>query len=100
MAYYALSYTLGFAIAMLVWPLNSMLTASLPKYYDDADLAVVKTVFKYALKYFLAAAIPPVFIVSSLSKPLLLLLSTPEIAANGYLVTPFIAVSALLWGLD
>ena len=98
-AYYAPSYTLGFAIAILVWPLNLMLTASLPKYYDDADLAVVKTVFKYALKYFLAAAIPSVFIVSSLSKPLLLLLSTPQIAANGYLVTPFIAVSALLWGI-
>ncbi|MGZ4891772.1 MAG: oligosaccharide flippase family protein [Halobacteriota archaeon] len=98
-AYYAPSYTLGFVIAMLVWPLTLMLAAFLPKHYDDADLAVVKTVFKYALKYFLAAAIPLVFILSSLSRPLLLLLSTPEIAANGYLVTPFIAVSALLWGV-
>ncbi len=98
-AFYAPSYTLGFAISMLAWPLILMLAAALPRYYDDADLAVVQTVFKYALKYFLAAAIPAVFIISSLSRPLLVLLSTPEIAANGYLVTPFIAVRALLWGV-
>ncbi len=98
-AFYAPSYTLGFAISMLAWPLILMLTAALPRYYDDADLVAVQTVFKYALKYFLAVAIPSVFIVSCLSRPLLLLLSTPEIAAHGYLVTPFIAVSALLWGI-
>ncbi|MGZ4891911.1 MAG: oligosaccharide flippase family protein [Halobacteriota archaeon] len=98
-AFYAPSYTLGFVISMLAWPLVLMITAALPRHYDDADFAVIKTVFKYALKYFLAVAIPAVFIISSLSRPLLLFLSTPEIAANGYLVTPFIAVSALLWGI-
>jgi O-antigen/teichoic acid export membrane protein len=97
-AYYSPSYTLGFVIAMLASPFNLMMASFLPKHYDDDDLAVVKTVCKYALKYFLAAAIPSVFIVSSLSKPLLLALSTPEIASNGYLVTPFIAFSALVWG--
>ena len=99
-AYYAPSYTLGILIQMLAVPFNSMLAASLPKHHDDANVTVVETMLKYALKYFLAVAIPCIFILSILSKSILLALSTPEIASNGYFVTPFIAVSALLWGAE
>jgi O-antigen/teichoic acid export membrane protein len=97
-AYYGPSYTLGMLIAMLATPFSLMLAASLPKHYDGVDTAIVQNVFKYTLKYFLAAAIPSFFILSILSKPLLLALSTPEIASNGYLVTPFVAAAAVLWG--
>jgi O-antigen/teichoic acid export membrane protein len=97
-AYYGPSYTLGMLIAMLATPFSLMLAASLPKHYDGVDTTIVRNVFKYTLKYFLAAAIPSFFIISILSKPLLLALSTPEIASNGYLVTPFVAAAAVLWG--
>jgi O-antigen/teichoic acid export membrane protein len=53
---------------------------------------------KYSLKYYLAIAIPSFFAVSILSKQLLLVLSTQEIAINGYLVTPFVAAAMLLTG--
>jgi O-antigen/teichoic acid export membrane protein len=46
----------------------------------------------------LLLAIPSAFGLSLLSKPLLTILSTPEIASQGYLITPFIAVSFLLFG--
>ena len=52
----------------------------------------------YSLKYFLLITIPSVFILSLLSKPILMVITTPEIALNGYLVTPFVALSALLFG--
>jgi O-antigen/teichoic acid export membrane protein len=51
------------------------------------------------MKYFLALAIPSVVGLSLLSRPLLTILSTPEIAAQGYLITPFVAICALLYGI-
>jgi O-antigen/teichoic acid export membrane protein len=44
-------------------------------------------------------SIPAVFGLSLLSKPILSVLSTPEIASKGYLITPFTAVTALFFGI-
>ena len=96
--YYSPGYTLGNMINMFMAPLAFMLPVVLSKYYDENNMKEVKTVLKYSLKYFLAIAIPSVFGVSLLSKPILTILSTPEIASQGYLITPFVAVSALLLG--
>ncbi|MEW6011597.1 MAG: polysaccharide biosynthesis C-terminal domain-containing protein [Euryarchaeota archaeon] len=97
--YYSPGYTLGNTITMLLVPFSTLLPAVLSKYYDENKINEVKTVFSYSLKYFLILAIPSVFGISLLSKPLLMVLTTPEIASNGYLVTPFVAISALLSGL-
>jgi O-antigen/teichoic acid export membrane protein len=43
-------------------------------------------------------ALPCVFAVSILSKPLLLVLTTQQIATNGYLVTPLVAAGTALVG--
>jgi O-antigen/teichoic acid export membrane protein len=96
--YYTPGYTLGNIIHMFLAPLAFMLPAVLSKYYDVGNIGEVKTVFKYSLKYFLLLAIPATFGLSLLSKPILTILSTPEIAAQGYLITPFVAASALLFG--
>jgi O-antigen/teichoic acid export membrane protein len=97
--YYSPGYTLGNTINMFIAPLSFMLPAVLSKYYDEANLENVKTVLSYSVKYFLALAIPSVMGLSLLSKPLLTILTTPEIAEQGYLVTPFLALSGLLFGL-
>lgn len=100
--YYSPGYILGSVILMLYTPFSILLPSILPKYYDNERLEEVNTYIKYSLKYFLLAAIPSVFILSFLSKPILIIISTPEIASNGYLITPFIAVSSLLigtWGI-
>ena len=97
--YYSPGYTLGNIIAMFIAPLSFMLPAVLSKYYDENNIKEVKTILKYSLKYFLLLTIPSAFGLSLLSKPLLMILSTPEIASRGYLVTPFVAVSAVLFGI-
>ncbi|MCK4731023.1 MAG: polysaccharide biosynthesis protein [Methanophagales archaeon] len=96
--YYSPGYILGSSISMFMTPLSFMLPAVLSKYYDENNMKEVKIVLKYSLKYFLLFAIPSTFGLSLLSKPLLTILSTPEIASQGYLITPFIALGALLFG--
>jgi len=96
--YYSPGYTLGNMINMFLAPLAFMLPPVLYKCYDENNMKAVKTVLKYSLKYFLAIAIPSVFGLSLLSKPMLTILSTPEIALQGYLITPLVATSALLFG--
>ena len=96
--YYSPGYVLGSIISMFAAPLVFMLPAVISKYHDENDVEAVKTVLSHSLKYFLLIAIPSTFGLSLLSKPLLTILSTPEIASQGYMITPFAAVSSLLLG--
>lgn len=96
--YYSPGYSLGGIVGMFFAPLTFMLPAVLSKYYDENNLEEVRTILSYSLKYFLTIAIPSTFGVSLLSKPLLMILSTPEIATQGYIITPFVALSTLLFG--
>jgi O-antigen/teichoic acid export membrane protein len=97
--YYSPGYTLGYTITMLLVPFSTLLPSVLTKYYDENKMENVKTVLTYSLKYFLIIASPSVVGISLLSKPILMILTTPDIAINGYLVTPFVAISALLSGI-
>ena len=97
--YYSPGYALGNIIIMFITPLSFLLHPVLSKLYDERKEEEVKNYLKYALKYFLMLAIPSAFGLSLLSKQLLTILSTPEIASHGYLITPFVAASALLFGV-
>ena len=96
--FYSPGYTLGNIINMLSYPFSLMLPAVLANYYDKGDIIKVETILNYSFKYFLVIAIPSTIGLSLLSKPILLLLSTPEIASNGYLVTPFVALGGIFLG--
>jgi O-antigen/teichoic acid export membrane protein len=97
--YYAPGYTLGNIILMILSPFTTLLPAVLVSYYEENKINEIKVYLTYSLKYFLLIAIPSAFGLSVLSKPILLILTTPEIAINGYLVTPFVTLSALLFGI-
>ena len=97
--YYSPGYTLGNIIVMVLAPFALLLPSVLPKYYDENNLEKVRIFIKYSMKYFLLIAIPAAFGLSILSKPILMILTTPDIATNGYLVTPFVAASAVLFGV-
>jgi O-antigen/teichoic acid export membrane protein len=97
--YYAPAYALGNAILIISSALVVLLPSVLVKHYDEGNMEDVRTIMKYSLKYYAGIAIPCTFAVSVLSKPLLTILSTPQIAANGYLVTPFVAAGSLLLGV-
>ncbi len=97
--YYNPGYALGGIILMFMTPVDFVLVAVVAKYYDEQRIDVVRDIFKYAIKFFLILAIPAFFGLSILSKPILTILSTPEIANQGYLLTPFIAFSMVLTGV-
>lgn len=97
--YYSPGYTFGSMVRIFIEPLNFMLPMVLSKDYDENKLDEVRKMMCYSLKYFLMFAIPAVFGLSLLSKPLLVILSTPEIASKSYLITPFVAFSMLLFGI-
>ncbi len=97
--YYSPGYILGTIIVMLAAPFSTLLFPTLSKYHDEKNIKKVKGYFKYSIKYFLFISIPAVFGLSVLSKPLLIIITTQEIANNGYLVTPFIALGSLFYGL-
>lgn len=96
--YFSPGYTLGNMISLFIAPLSFMLPATLSKHYDEHEVEEVKTIMGFSLKYFLALGIPSVFGLSILSRSILNVLSTPEIASQGYLVTPFVALSSLFFG--
>lgn len=96
--YYSPGYTLGNINTIFIGPFSVLLSAMLARYYDANDIISIKNILKYSLKYFLAIAIPSTIGLALLSKPLLIILSSAEIANNGYLITPFIALSAMLYG--
>ncbi|MBP2044976.1 flippase [Methanobacterium aggregans] len=97
--YYSPGYTLGNIIMLILAPFTLLLPSVLPKYYEDNNMEQVDVFLKYSLKYFLLVAIPSAVGLSLLSKPILNILTTTEIAANGYLITPFVALSAILIGI-
>jgi len=95
---YSPGYTLGNVINMFFAPLSFILPPVLSVYYDKNNFDEVRTMLSYSMKYFALMAIPSAFGLSLLSKPILMLLATPEIAFEGYLITPFTALSSLLFG--
>jgi O-antigen/teichoic acid export membrane protein len=98
--YYSPGYMLGGIIEMYMLPLIILLMPVISKLYDEGKEEDVKTYMAYTLKSFLMLAIPSAFGLSILSKQILILLSTPEIASYGYLIVPFTAVSMILFGAD
>jgi O-antigen/teichoic acid export membrane protein len=96
--YYSPGYNAGAALSMIAAPLVVLLPAILSKHYDEDNFADVRTIMTYSLKYYAGIVIPSVFALSVLSKPLLTILTTQQIAANGYLVTPFVAAGTALLG--
>lgn len=96
--YYSPGYQLGWMISLLAVPFTILAPTAIYEYYDTNQIAEVKTIIRYSIKYFLAVAVPAAFVFSVLSKPILLVLTTPAIATNGYLITPFTAFSSVLFG--
>lgn len=97
--YYSPSYALGSILLMFLSPFALLLPAVLPKYFEAGDLKQVNVFLKYSMKYFLIITIPAAIGLSILSKSLLMIISTPEIVLNGYLITPFVCLGAIFMGI-
>lgn len=97
--YYVPAYIVSSSINLFIAPFVFVLPAILSKFFDENKIDEVKTYLKYSLKYFLIIGIPSVFGLSILSKQLLTIFSTPEIAQQSYYIVPFVALSILLFGI-
>lgn len=97
--YYVPAYIIGNSIMLLVLPFVIVLPSVLSQLFDENEIDQVRIYLKYSLKYFLLIAVPCVFGVSVLSKQLLKLFATEEIASQSFLVVPFVAISILLYGI-
>jgi len=96
--YYNPAYSLSMVVLIMVSPLRFLLPPTLSKLYDEGRLEEVKRYLSYSMKYFLLLALPAAVGLSLLSRPWLEVLTTPEIAANGYLVTPIVAFAMIFYG--
>jgi len=96
---YAAAYGLGIIIYNLSTPIQKALKPNLSRSYDEGNMTDVKHQLKQILRLYLMFAIPSFFGLLALSKPALLLLSTREIALQGYLITPIVALAGVLWGV-
>ncbi len=98
--YYAPAYSIGMLLVFFIIPITSILTVVLPKFFDENNIDEVKNYLSHSLKYFLLIMTPAVFGVSILSRQLLTIFSTEEIASNAYFITPFIAASMFVYGIS
>ncbi|WP_409200567.1 oligosaccharide flippase family protein [Methanobrevibacter sp. DSM 116169] len=96
---YSPGYALGSILLMFLSPFAVLLPSILPTYYDEGNISKVNIFLKYSMKYYLLLTIPAAIGMSILSKELLLLLTTPEIAYGGYMITPFVCLGALFMGI-
>jgi O-antigen/teichoic acid export membrane protein len=96
--YYSPGYTLGNIITIFIGPFSVLLPSILSRHFDKNEMNEVEFHLRISMKFFLILAIPSAFGLSLLSEPILVVLTTPEIAQNSYLVTPFVALSAIFYG--
>ena len=99
-AYYLAPYALGEFVRMFFFPLGLMLTPVLTRLYEENKRAEIETYLRYSLKFFIMLAIPSAVGLSLLAKPLLAILSTPEIAKNGITITPLISLGIILHSIS
>lgn len=97
--YYAPAYIVGTILSLIIAPFPSVLLPLLSRHYDEGNLEKVGKYLDYSIKLFLSVGIPIFFGISILSYQILLIISNPEIAMNGYFVTPFIALGSLIFSI-
>jgi O-antigen/teichoic acid export membrane protein len=95
---YSAACSIGNLIQLFVSPLQLILLPELSKLFDENKMDEVKIYMSHSLRYFLIVAIPSVFGLSALAKPLLGVLTTQDFV-SGWFVIPIIAFAGLLAGV-
>lgn len=96
--YYSPGSMLGNYILMVCGPLSVLLAPILSKNFDEGKIVEVKNIMRYSFKYLFLVSMPLICILSLFSKQILLIIANPE-AIQSYLITPFAALSALIYGI-
>jgi O-antigen/teichoic acid export membrane protein len=95
-------YNPGYALGSLILFVPTVLVTMLPplvaRLHDTGEMDTFDDIIRYSLKYFLLIAFPMFFGSLVLSKPLLAILSTSEIAEQGFFITPMVVLGAIFYG--
>ncbi|MEK7510265.1 MAG: oligosaccharide flippase family protein [Patescibacteria group bacterium] len=97
--YYAPAYSFGTMLNLFIFPVTLSLAPVISKLFASQQMEEIKTYLSFSLKYILAVMIPAVFGLSTLSRQLLRIFSTEEIASNASFIIPLVAASFLLYGI-
>jgi len=97
--YYSAGYTISALMALLTSPLYTVLLPILSQYYTERKIRQTRFLLNYSIKMYLVIAIPSVIGLSVLAKPILYILSTPQLANEGFIITPILALGGLFFGL-
>ncbi|WP_269851139.1 flippase [Methanosarcina horonobensis] len=95
---YSAACSIGNLIQLFVSPLQLILFPELSKLFDQNRMDEVRIYMSHSLRYFLIIAIPAVFGLSALAKPLLGVLTTQDFI-SGWFVIPIIAFAGLMAGI-
>ncbi|MDD5509204.1 MAG: flippase [Dehalococcoidales bacterium] len=90
---YSAAYSIGSLPYSVATVLTFVLLATLSKLYDEGRMDEVKNHLSYSLKYLLAIVIPFVFGAAIIGESVLRLFSTDEIASQGRLIIPLVALA-------
>lgn len=96
---YSAAYGIGTMAGVTVYIIVYVLGPTIFKSFDEGKVDEVKSYLAYSLKYFLLFAIPSVFGLSILAKPLLCTLTTPEFISPGIFIIPLVASSMIFEGM-
>jgi len=91
---YAAAYGIGRMISAFALPLNFVLVPALSRLYDNGDIETLKKYLSQSFKYLFLGAIPAVFGLWALSKPILRILTKPDFV-SGYYVIPIVGAAML-----
>lgn len=97
--FYSAGYTISSLMNLLTAPLYTVLLPILSQYYAERRIRDTRFLLNYSIKLYLVVAVPAVVGLSVLARPLLYVLSTPELADIGYIITPILATGGLIFGL-
>jgi O-antigen/teichoic acid export membrane protein len=93
---YGLAYSLCFIIRSLIDPIYMILGPALSKAWNQDDKNAVRLYFKYSYKYVFMLAIPAMFGLNMLAKPIIRIISTNEFV-EGSILIPFISAGFILY---
>ncbi len=98
--YYAPSYALGSMVpTFLATVLGFVLLPTMSNYYENNNVNMVKNLLNLSTKYFLIISVPVFIGIIMLGKPILLLVTTKDIANEGYLIIVLSSFASLFIGI-
>ncbi len=97
---YSAAYGVGDSVYFFLAPLSMILAPTIFSLWEKDQKTRAREFMSRALKFFLLFAIPATFGVTFLARPILLILSTPQIADLGTMVVPIVASGMILLGID